>query len=68
MKKAYIQPQVEVYTWTSDMTMAGSGVTGDNGIGWGGVDEEGNKDPDANSFATWETEDEVVPVSSSIDW
>lgn len=31
-------------------------VTGDNGTGWGGVDETGEKDPDANSYNLWEEE------------
>ena len=36
-----------------DSLMIGS-VTGDNGTDWGGVDEGGNKDPDANSASIWE--------------
>ena len=37
-----------------EVIMADSGVTGDNGTGWGGVDEAGNKDPDANSTDIWD--------------
>ena len=39
----------------AESLMDGS-VTGDNGTGWGGVDEGGNKDPDANSTYVWEEE------------
>ena len=34
-----------------------SGVFGpDQGIGYGGVDEEGTKDPAAKSFSVWDEE------------
>lgn len=68
MKKAYIQPKVDVYILNSEMMMAGSGVKGDIGIGWGGVDEEGTKDPDANEVSIWDSEDDDITDSSSFLW
>lgn len=52
-KTAYIEPQVKTCMMDIDSLMIGS-VTGDNGTDWGGVDEGGNKDPDANSASVWE--------------
>lgn len=39
-----------------DSIMLDGSVTGDNGTGWGGVDESGTQDPDANSTNVWEEE------------
>lgn len=68
MKKAYIQPKVDVYILNSEKMMAGSGVIGDIGIGWGGVDEEGTQDPDANEVSIWDSEDDDITDSSSFIW
>ena len=38
----------------AESLMVDSGVMGDNGTGWGGTDEGGNKDPDANSTDVWD--------------
>jgi hypothetical protein len=54
MKKIYKKPCLEASHIENEVIMAGSGVTGNNGISWGGVDEEGTKDPDANSTLMWE--------------
>lgn len=32
----------------------GTGVTGDDGTGWGGVDEGGLLDPESNNRGNWE--------------
>lgn len=47
MKKQYIHPFVESTQEIDAQPLCLSGVTGNNGIGYGGTDEEGEKDPDA---------------------
>ena len=53
-KTAYIRPQVKTCMMEAESLMVDSGVTGDNGTGWGGTDEGGNKDPDANGTDMWD--------------
>lgn len=52
MKKMYLTPVTEIANAQPTRLLAASGVTGqlnDNlEIGYGGVDEEGEKDPSAN--------------------
>lgn len=52
MKKTYIIPEMSVLLMHHETPIAASGVTGSNGIGYGGVDDQGQKDPDvkANPF------------------
>ncbi len=52
MKKTYIIPQMSVAQTGYEMPIAVSGVTSSNGIGYGGVDENGEKEPEvkANPF------------------
>ena len=48
MKKAYKTPETRLTVMDLSYVVASAtGVSGD-GIGWGGVDEGGSKDPDAN--------------------
>lgn len=51
MKNTYLKPIVKVLRAISDDLLTGS-VTGDpnGGIGYGGVDDTGEKDPDAKDF------------------
>lgn len=44
MKKTYIIPEITVEQAESAMPLATSGVTSNNGIGYGGVDHAGNLD------------------------
>ncbi len=53
MKKTYIQPQLRSNEVEIDSLMEGS-VVGNNGIGNGGVDATGEKDPDANYYNIWD--------------
>ncbi len=54
MKKiAYQTPEVKVKALFMESLMAGSGVSApDQGIGYGGVDDSGEKDPDAKVFGS----------------
>ena len=51
MKNTYLKPIVKVLRAISDDLLTGS-VTGDpnGGIGYGGVDTGGNKDPEAKQY------------------
>ncbi len=51
--KTYIEPQVKACKLETSDLLTGS-VTGNNGTGWGGVDEGGTHDPDANGLTVWE--------------
>ena len=42
MKKVYTTPAVEVLEYISEQMIAASGVEGSNGIGYGGIDENGS--------------------------
>ena len=58
MKKTYIQPLTEVVRMgTMSFICASKGVTSNNGIDYGGVDEDGSKDPSANRFKAWDDDD-----------
>ena len=61
MKKTYIQPLTEVVQMGTMSFICGSqGVTSNNGIDYGGVDEEGNKEPGARRRRrdVWDDEEE----------
>jgi len=45
MKKAYINPIAELVSVEEETFMATSGVTGGDGIGYGGVDTDGSIEP-----------------------
>ena len=65
MKKNYIQPQVKACTTDMQSLMDGS-VVGNNGAGWGGVDKDGSKDPDANDGNVWD--DDVISTHKRSMW
>jgi hypothetical protein len=62
MKKEYIEPQVKIISEYDQELMqnASPGVTGNTTEGtipYGGVDEDGTKDPEAKqNFSVWEEE------------
>ena len=56
----YIQPQVKTCKIDSELILVGS-VTGDNGLGYGGVDEGGTQVPDANDLNIWSDDDNEWP-------
>ncbi len=61
MKKTYIQPLTEVVQMGTMSFICGSqGVTSNNGIDYGGVDEEGKKDPASRRRRrdVWDDEEE----------
>lgn len=52
----YIIPQVKSCKIELEPLLDGS-VTGDNGLGYGGVDESGTQEPDANNLNFWDGSD-----------
>lgn len=60
MKKTYLQPSTEmVIIGTTTMICGSQGVTSDKGIDYGGVDEDGTKDPSSRRQQDiWEEEEE----------
>ena len=52
MKKEYICPLVKLGLVESETLLAGSGVSGGE-IGYGGIDDEGSKEP-AAKVSVWE--------------
>ena len=58
MKKAYIIPTMEVVRMMTMQVLAGSGVRGNNGSGYGGVDTGGTKDPAAPRYHGYDDDDE----------
>ena len=59
MKKTYLQPWANEKDMEQIIMICSSGVTSGKGIGYGGVDEEGEKDPAARNYGgMWEEEAE----------
>ena len=61
MKKNYISPDTFFVTVRSQALMAASGVNGTDAgkdIGYGGVDEDGDKEPSARRRNIWDDEEE----------
>ena len=57
MKKKYIIPEMKVVRLHGETILSASGVTSNNGIGYGGVDVDGSLDADVkeNNFEfEWE--------------
>ena len=59
MKKTYIQPTMaeESEMEMTAMICSSGGVTSDNGIPYGGIDEDGNKVLSARRNYDWDAED-----------
>jgi len=49
MKKKYMKPSMKTLSETVEELLSNSGVTGEGkvNVGYGGIDEEGTKDPEA---------------------
>lgn len=59
MKKTYIQPQIEVAIMRAMNIICGSdSITSTKDINYGGVDEEGTKDPSSRRGGYWDDEEE----------
>ena len=59
MKKTYLKPSTEVVRiGTNTMICTSPGVKSNNGIDYGGIDEEGVKDPASrrHSYDVWDDE------------
>jgi hypothetical protein len=61
MKKTYMKPSAEVVRMGMTMMICTSeGVTSNNGIDYGGVDEDGEKDPAARRHRNvWDDEEDM---------
>lgn len=60
MKKTYIKASVEMDGMESETIICAS-VISDMGIGYGGVDEDGTKDPASRrQWDAWENEEEEL--------
>ena len=63
MKRQYITPTVMTVQAQAMQMLAASGVSSDKGIGYGGIDGEGTKDPAArrrhNGWDSGEAENDV---------
>lgn len=57
-KKIYIVPAIAEEAVLTEQFLADSGVSSDNGIGFGGVDTEGEKDPSSRRDAWDDLEEE----------
>ena len=57
-KKTYIVPAIAEEAVLTEQFLADSGVSSDNGIGYGGVDTEGEKDPSSRRDAWDELNEE----------
>ena len=57
-KKIYIVPAIAEEAVLTEQFLADSGVSSDNGIGYGGVDTEGEKDPSSRRDAWDDLEEE----------
>ena len=68
MKKEYMQPSTEmVMTRTAMMICGSQDITSDQGIDYGGVDEEGTKDPSSRRRRdVWE--DEIENEEEEIEY
>ena len=54
MKKIYLQPSMEMSSLgTESIICASQDITSDYGIGYGGVDEDGGKDPASRRSDVW---------------
>ena len=59
MKKRYLQPSLAIHKMGTWVILTGSGVTSGKGIGYGGVDENGTKDPSSRrSMDLWDDEED----------
>lgn len=61
MKKEYMQPSVMMVQTRLAMIICDSqGITSDKGIDYGGVDEDGTKEPAARRYSVWNDEEEEL--------
>ena len=61
MKKRYVIPQIDIVRLQNESPLAASGVTANNNIGYGGVDEEGELEPSVklnDPHVQWESWEE----------
>ena len=60
MKKIYFQPSIKVVkTQLSCIICNSKDIQSNNGIGYGGVDKEGTKDPASRRYDNWDDEEDI---------
>lgn len=57
MKKIYMAPTIDLVLMEDELELLSGSVTSDKGIGYGGVDTEGEKVPDARR-SIWDDDEE----------
>lgn len=58
MKKTYITPQMEITEMeTASMLANSDSIKGLDGTGYGGVDEDGTKDPASRQWNGWDDDE-----------
>lgn len=50
MKKVYMTPAIEIESMEEETVLLSGSVTSGKGIGYGGVDADGSRNPDARAF------------------
>ena len=61
MKKTYLQPSTMMEDMEAEAFICGSeSITSNNGITYGGVDENGTKDPASRRHEVWDDESEEI--------
>ncbi len=58
MRRTYKVPVTTVWEYSPAPLLQASGVTSDNGIEWGGSDEEGTHEADTRRKSEWDEEPE----------
>jgi hypothetical protein len=47
MKRQYMAPEIEILEYSTEEMIATSSVTSNNGLDYGGIDEEGEKEAES---------------------
>ena len=61
MKRTYIEPNICIMNVSAEPLLSASGVSSNKGIGYGGTDEGGWKDPDSRRLSNsgqWDDEED----------
>ena len=62
VKKKYLAPALKEIEIKQSQFLCGSGVTGPNGTGYGGVDTGGTKDPSSRRYSGWDNDEDEEDI------